>query len=212
MSVYGTLGNDPLDSPDPLFFVSGHNVAIPASMGHFGGSTNTPGSLSAIHPISQHLLNEDRTYEALTTIGGEQAPDDMVEELTGTSFISTSYIKHNQYLNISPRPDATLFVVNPNRLLDPSGSADRPQGPLRCRELASPGTPRGGHLDAFWAPDVGSKVELESTDRYEPCSDERVDECPPQDPDTDQSFRENEARSCTDRALAETTAGEQEER
>ena len=51
LPAYGTSGKDPLDSPDLHFFAFGHIVVIPASMGHFGGSVNTHGSLSATCPI-----------------------------------------------------------------------------------------------------------------------------------------------------------------
>ena len=64
-----------------------------------------------------------------------------MEELTGTFFISASYIEHNQHLNRLPREDTTLGIANPNRRLDPSDSVVRLQGPLRCRELASLGAP-----------------------------------------------------------------------
>ena len=103
LPAYGALGKGPLDPPDVHLFVRGHNIAVPASEGHFDGSVNTPGSLSDIRSVSGHLINDDCTYETLATAGEEPAPDNMVEELTNSSFIPASYIKHNQHLNRSPR-------------------------------------------------------------------------------------------------------------
>ena len=122
LPVCGTLGNDSLDAPDLFVFSPGHNIAIPVSMGYFDWSIDSPRPLSAIRPISRQRINEDRTYETLTTIEGEPGPDNIVGELTGTSFISASYIEHNQHLNRPPRKDTALFIVNPDRRLDPSDS------------------------------------------------------------------------------------------
>ena len=55
-----------------------------------------------------------------------------------------------------------------------------------------------------------SKGELESMKTYEPCSDDRIDERPPQDSDANQRRRENNARSSADQALAETIIHAQE--
>ena len=70
------LENDQLDDPELFFYYPGHNAVLPVNMRYFDGSSNTPRARSVARPISRLRLDENRTYETLTAIGRDPAPDD----------------------------------------------------------------------------------------------------------------------------------------
>ena len=217
LPIYGALGNDQLDDPELFFYSPGHNAVFPVNMIYFDESNNTPKVRLAIRPISRLRLDENHTYETLTTIGGDPAPDDAVEELTGASFVPASYDEHNQHLNRPARKNTTLFIVNPDHPVARLNSAFHGE-PLRCNELIGIGAPRGGLLPSPCEAYVGTKEGIKSSLPHDPGTNQVLldDEALREDAallrENEARLRENEARSRTDRAYTEALSLAVEER
>ena len=167
LPVYGALGKNQLDDPEVFCYPPGHHAVFPVNMRYLDGPNIMPKVRSAIRPISRSRLDENRTCETLTTIGGDTTPDGAVEELTGASFAPASYIEHGQHLNRPTRKNTALFIVNPDHPHIRSDSAFHGE-PLGCRELIGLGVPRGGLLHPPCEVYVGIKGGVESSLPHDP--------------------------------------------